>query len=174
MGKKSSPGPFNLTRIIEQRKYNSPKPLSAPQLDSPNPAKRQAAATVTGMICIFPGGSGKPTRLGYGRDTRVADGAPARMTSEAGPGQGGGRRVRVSGDEWPCGGPGPRAQGQSTSLHHPALDSYVGGLQQHVSENCKSRNSPRWQKLLNCSFSGDSCSSAGPYGSPCSAPRSGE
>ena len=41
-------------------------------------------------------------------------------------------------------------------------------------ENCKSHHSPRWWKLPNCSSSRDSCSTAGPYGSPCSASCSGK
>ena len=41
-------------------------------------------------------------------------------------------------------------------------------------ENCKPHHSPRWWKLPNCSFSRDSCSTAGPYGSPCSASCSGK
>lgn len=43
-GKKSSSGHFNLTRIIEQGKYNSPKPLSTLQLDLPSPAREASSS----------------------------------------------------------------------------------------------------------------------------------
>jgi hypothetical protein len=59
VGRKSGSGPFNLTRIIEQRKYNSPKPLSTRQPDFPALPGRQEEVAVKGMMCPFSEGNGR-------------------------------------------------------------------------------------------------------------------
>lgn len=78
MGRKSSSGPFNLTRIIEQRKYNSPKPLSALNSIFPALPKRPQLRHDVYIFCrkwkaSLLGRDGRAEGLGSWHDTDPRD-----------------------------------------------------------------------------------------------------
>lgn len=134
-----------------------------------------AAATVRGMMCIFSGRSQRPICpvVAVGIPGEQAGQRPTGPQRQVLAGQPGKEEAAESGflgmDGCAAGQGTEHGDVPSLSIIHP-LDCCVGGLPQHMHENCKSRNSPRWWKLPNCSFSRDSCSTTGPSGSLCSAP----